>query len=102
MIAPSSVPLVLVTTIVSDVPTLVVKDIALASSVLEERVNWPPEILTSLPAEASISTPPAVAVNFIAPSSVPFVLVKTIFSLSAVVLSSVKTIDKSLLAFLMV
>ena len=49
-----------------------------------------------------IFTPPVVAVKAIAPSSVPFVLVNTIFSLPTVVSSSVKTIDKSLLAFLIV
>ena len=73
-------PCVLVTTIVSAVPPPVpdgvVKEIALANPVLsasafEIIVTCPPAIFTSLPWEASISTPPAVAVNAIAFSAVP-------------------------------
>ena len=75
LIEDSFVPCIFVITIVSLVPTFVVKDIAFASSVFDENVNWPPEILTSLPAAASISTPPANEFNWIADSSVPLVLI---------------------------
>ena len=79
-IADSFVPWVLTISIVSDDPTFVVNEIALASSVLDDNVNWPPEIFTSFPADASMSTPPAVEVNFIAASSVPWVFTISIVS----------------------
>ena len=54
--------------------------IALAALSFEVTLTWPPEISTSLPAAASTSTPPLVAVNVIAASEVPFELVTTIVS----------------------
>ena len=67
--------MVFVNTIVSVVPTLAVKEIADAILSLDENINWPPEILISLVAAASISTPPANEFNWIADSSVPLVLI---------------------------
>ena len=80
-IAPAPLPCVLVITIVSLVPWLVVNEMALASSVLDDRLSCPPEIVTSFPAAASISIPPAFAVNSIAPAAVPWVFVIVIVSL---------------------
>ena len=80
LIADSFVPWVLTISIVSDDPTFVVNEIALASSVFDVSVNWPPEIFTSFPTAASISTPPAVEVNLIADSLVPWVFIISIVS----------------------
>ena len=84
LIADSFVPFVFVTTMVSLEPWLVVMEIAFASLVLDVIVNWPPEIWTSFPAAASISTPPATAVIAIAASSVPFVFTMRMSSFPAV------------------
>ena len=86
-IAELLVPLELVTTIVSLVPTFVVNAIALASSVLDDKSIWPPDISIFLPAEASISIPPDVDCNFKEDSSVPLALPNKIVSLLAVVLA---------------
>ena len=84
LIASFVVPCVFVTTIVSDVPILVVNEIALGVSCFETIVKEPPERLISLSAAASISIPPAVANNFTASSAVPCVLVMLILSPVAV------------------
>ena len=80
LIDASSVPWVFCKTIVSEEPWLVVTENAFASFVLEAIVIWPPDILISLPAAPSISTPPAKAFNLIDASSVPWVFCKTIVS----------------------
>ena len=67
----SLVPFVFVTTIVSEEPILAVNEIALATSPLDTNATCPPEILTSQPTTASISTPPSVDVNAMALSLVP-------------------------------
>ena len=79
-IADSFVPWVLTISIVSDTPTFVVKEIALASSVFDDNFILPPEIFTSFPTDASISTPPNTEVNWIDDSSVPWLFVITIVS----------------------
>ena len=83
-IAASVSPWVLVATIVSEVPTLVVKLIALVVSSFEEIATWPPAISTSLPIAASISTPPTVEVRVIASSPVPRPFVRVIVLLVGV------------------
>ena len=71
---------------VSVEPTSVVRDIAFISSVFDNNVNWPPAILTSLLAAASISTPPLVDIIAIADSLIPSALTKWIVSLEATLL----------------
>ena len=78
------VPCVFVTTIVSEVPILVVNEIALGVSCFETIVKEPPEILISLFAAASTSIPPVVAKIFTASPAVPCVLVMLILSVVAV------------------
>ena len=71
LIASSLVPCVFCKIMVSKEPWLVVTEKAAASFVLEAIVIWPPDILTSLSAAASILIPPATEFNWIADSLVP-------------------------------
>ena len=94
-IAASSVPCALVTTIVSEVPTLEVSDIAEAALSFDTKATWPPAMFTSFVAAASTSTPPALEVSAIASNPVPVEEIKTLASTEPV-----KEIDKSSAALL--
>ena len=79
-IAALSVPWLLVTTIVSELPTSVVNEIAEAVLSLETKATWPPKIFIFSPVLAEISIPPTSANNDIAPALVPVLFVIIIFS----------------------